>query len=316
MRLILPFRRYLVACLFLGWFLGCVDPKCLYAESTEQSGSSLYAFGLHLFQLGDYYRAITELKRFSLLFPEHQQRPVAQLLIGLALQEDSLYEDAFLHFQQLQHSGSGQADIGRVVAFKLGELRFQQEQYQQAMAHWQRFLQWYPDGPLVSQTTYLLGLASALQGQAEQGRHILSLLPPEDPLSEPAQALQHALEDIPPLPTTSPRIAGILAGILPGAGHLYLGQPAQALTAFLWNAAFLTGAALAFREGLEVVGGILLYFEAGWYLGNIQSAIAGAHEAQLQHQQAWTKSLRTTYALPILTFDRLQTPGIGVRIVF
>src|SRR5262245_3354903 len=223
-----------LVCLVLGSLLLGQSVGTLQAQPTEAPGTTLYAFGLHLFRLGDYYRAITELKRFSLLLPDHQQRPAAQLLIGLALQEDRLYDDAFVRFQQLQQTDSP-TDIGRVAAFKLGELRFQQEQYRQAITQWQQFLRLFPDGPVVPQTTYLLGLAMALDRQPGQAQRVLAAIPSGHALSEQALALQYALENAPPAPTKSPATAGLLAGILPGAGHLYIGKPGQALAAFLLN---------------------------------------------------------------------------------
>src|SRR5262245_43366461 len=138
-----PGQRFWALYLLVGWLLVWPCSPALQAEPAEPPGTSLYTFGLQLFRLGDYYRAITELKRFSLLFPDHQQYPAAQLLIGLALQEDQLYDDAFIHFQRLQESAST-TDIGRVAAFKLGELRFQQEQYRQAITYWQQFLRLFP----------------------------------------------------------------------------------------------------------------------------------------------------------------------------
>jgi tetratricopeptide (TPR) repeat protein len=307
--------QLLWALCLIGWLLVWPRPAALHAEPIDPPGTGLYTFGLHLFRLGDYYRAVTELKRFSLLFPDHQQYPVAQLLIGLALQEDQLYDDAWGHFQRLQQHEST-TDIGRLAAFKLGELRFQQEQYRQAITHWQQFLRLFPEGPLVPHTMYLLGLALALDGQPAQAQQLLATFPRQFDLSHQALLLQQALETAPPPQQKSPRTAGLLAGVLPGAGHLYLGKPGQAITAFLLNGVFLTGAAFAFHEGLEIVGGILLYFETGWYLGNIKSAMDGAREAPIQDQKAFANALRTTYALPTLTFERLQSPSIGLRIAF
>jgi hypothetical protein len=203
-----------------------------------------------------------------------------------------------------------------VAAFKLGEIRFLQQQHRQAIDYLQRFLHAFPEGPLAPQTTYLLGLSWALDGQREQAQRVLTAMPTQHALAEQALALQHALQTE-PLPTPkSPRLAGILAGVLPGAGHLYAGQPQQALTAFLLNGSFLTGAAFAFREGLVAVGAILLYFETGWYLGNINSAVEAAHSANRQQQSALTDQLRATYAPPPLTFQHLQTPGLGLRLTF
>jgi hypothetical protein len=103
---------------------------------------------------------------------------------------------------------------------------------------------------------------------------------------------------------------------LPGAGHLYIGKPVQAISAFLLNGLFLTGAAYALHEGLEAVGAILLFFETGWYLGNIKSAADGARAFNQQQQQVWNDHLKGTYAPPVLTLERLQTLSLGLRIAF
>jgi tetratricopeptide (TPR) repeat protein len=309
---LLAYSRHLfVICTLVGWLL----PATLHAEQVDAPGTILYDFGLHLYRHGDYYRAVTELKRFSLLFPDHQRHAAAQILIGLALQGDGLFDDAFVHFQNVQQA-AGENDVGRVATFKLGELRFQQEQYRQAVDHFQQFLRLFPEGPLVSHTTYLLSLAVAFNGQIDTAQRLLTSLSAHDPLSPQALALSQALQTAPTRPLKSPRTAGLLAGILPGAGHLYLGKPGQAISAFVLNGLFLTGAALAFHERLEVVGAILLYFETGWYLGNIKSAADGARDINSQQQQTWNTRLRTTYALPVVTLEHLQTPSIGIRIAF
>jgi hypothetical protein len=107
-----------------------------------------------------------------------------------------------------------------------------------------------------------------------------------------------------------------LAGLLPGAGHLYLGKPWQGLTAFLLNGSFLTGAVFAFREHLYATGAILLYFETGWYLGNINSAGAGAQAANRRQQRDFTEHLKSTYTPPPLSLQDLQAPALGLRLTF
>lgn len=315
MRLLHHAQRLYALCLLVGVLLLWPLPAVTQADQEEPPGTRVYAFGLELFRLGEYYRALTELKRFTLLYPRHQRHAAAQILIGLALQEDGLYDDAFIHFQRLSQAESD-TDVGQVAAFKLGELRFLQQRYQQAVDHFQRFLHAFPEGPLAPQTTYLLGLSWALDGQHAQAQHVLTIFPAQHALADQALALRHALPTEPLPPPKSPRLAGILAGLLPGAGHLYAGKPQHALTAFLLNGLFLTGAAVAFREGLEAVGAILLYFETGWYLGNINSAIDAARSANRQQQSALADHLRETYAPPPLTLHHLQAPGFGFRLTF
>lgn len=101
-----------------------------------------------------------------------------------------------------------------------------------------------------------------------------------------------------------------------GAGHLYAGKPWQAVTAFALNGLFLAGAAYAIHEKLELTGAILLFFETGWSLGGIKSAMDAARDANRQQQKAFADRLRTTYAPPVLTLQVLQAPGLGLRLTF
>ena len=168
----------------------------------------------------------------------------------------------------------------------------------------------------MSHTQYLLGLSWALDGQFSQAQRVFAALPARDPLAQQALALQEELRLTPPPQPKSPQVAGILSGILPGAGHLYAGKPLQAVTAFALNGVFLAGAAYAFHERLEATGAILLFFETGWYLGGINSAMDAARDANRQQQRALADHLRTTYTPPVLTFRALQMPGLGLRLTF
>lgn len=308
-------HRLQVVSLLIGVCWVAFSPAPAQAQPEAASATSVYAFGLHLFRLGDYYRAITEFKRFALLWPHDAHQPAAQLLIGLALQEDKAYDDAFAHFAHWPVTDDP-TDATRVAAFKLGELRFLQGQYRQAVLYLQGFLDTYPDGPLVAQTRYMLGLSWALDGEFARARHALEAVPARDPLAPRALALQEELRLAPPLQLKSPQVAGMLSGILPGAGHLYAGQPLQAVTALALNGAFLAGAAYAIHEKLTLTGAILLFFETGWYLGGISSAREAAREANRQQQRAFAERLKATYAPPVLTFQFLQTPGLGLRLTF
>lgn len=313
----------LVVCSLRLWALlalaVCYLPSVTYGAPAlnlpEPAGTHIYDAGLKLLRLGDYYGAITELKRFTLLFPQHAFHPAAQVLLGLALQEEETYDDAFLHFERLRQVDEP-LEVGQIAAFKLGELRFLQQQYRQAIGHLQSFLATFPESPLSTRGLYLLGLSLALDGQNGQARQVLGTLPSHDPLAQRALALQEELRLSPLPPQKSPGYAGVLAGILPGAGHLYAGKPWQALTAFVLNGVFLAGAAYAVHEGFETTGAILLFFETGWYLGNIQSAMEAARQANRQYQRNLVQHLRATYAPPTLTLRELQTPTLGLRLTF
>jgi len=306
---------YQVLSVVLGILWTCSPFTPAVAQADTELDVQVYTLGLHLFHLGDYYQAMTEFKRFSLLFPGHARQSATELLIGLALQEEKQYDAAFTHWQHWRLPDDT-TDTARVAAFKLGELRFVQGQYRQAILQWQDFLQRYPEGPLVGRTQYLLSLSWALDGQREQAQSLLAAFPARDPLASQALALQTELRSTPEPTFKSPQTAGILSGVLPGAGHLYAGKPWQALTALLLNGVFLAGAAYAFHDGLEVTGAILLFFESGWYLGGIYSAMEATRATNRQQQQDLAAHLKATYAPPPLTFHALQTPALGLRLRF
>lgn len=283
------------------------------SDTPGADATSVYAFGRHLLALGDHYRAITELKRFSVLFPDDPRQSAAQMLLGLAYQAEADYDTANTYFGRLRQN-EGENDFSRLALFKLGEMRLQQRQYPQAIRLFQRFLKQFPDGPLVDRTQYLLGLTHTLEGDPQSAKSIFESLALGTGWADEVLGIQRTLELAEPRESKSPRVAGILAGVLPGAGHLYIGKPRHAITAFLLNGLFLAGATVAFLEGLEATGVILLYFETGWYLGNIRSAREGALEFNRRQVQDVQDQLFTTYVPPGLTFKQL--PGLGLKINF
>ena len=162
---------------------GRASERCGVSPAGWRRPWQVYAFGTYLFRLGGYYRAVTELKRFTLLFPRHRQHDAAQVLIGLALQGDAAHGDARAHFQRLSQF-NGEISGAQVASSSLASSP-SQGQYQLSARNWQRFLNDAPQSPLTRRTAYLL----------DPSRH------------------------------KSPTAAGVLSGVLPGAGRLYIGKP-------------------------------------------------------------------------------------------
>jgi tetratricopeptide (TPR) repeat protein len=93
------------------------------------------------------------------------------------------------------------------------------------------------------------------------------------------------------LPRKDPVTAGVLSGILPGAGQLYCGQPKDAALAVILNGLFIAGAVESFSQELYVLGGILVLIESAWYGGNIYNAVNHAHKYNRKQEQSFIKSL-------------------------
>lgn len=96
------------------------------------------------------------------------------------------------------------------------------------------------------------------------------------------------------LPQKSPVLAGILS-IVPGAGHVYIGQPMIGLTALLWNGLFgyaLYEAIVNRQIGLSIALGV---FEFLWYSGSIFGAVNGAMKFNRDARRNALEELRERY---------------------
>jgi len=86
-----------------------------------------------------------------------------------------------------------------------------------------------------------------------------------------------------------------LLAIIPGAGHLYCERKKDALISFLLNGAMIYAAYEAFDHDLDVIGGIITFFELGFYSGNIYSAVNSAHKYNRNEKSKFLDYLRKKY---------------------
>jgi len=132
------------------------------------------------------------------------------------------------------------------------------------------------------------------------------LSPYYDRSSKLVEKLQKTASSV---PHKSPLIAGILSGVIPGAGHLYSKKPKDGIVSFFLNALFITGAVTAFRNDYNVTGGILSFFELGWYLGGIYSAGQAAKKSNESIRRRYLKSLEQ------ISFHFMQEENGGLLVL-
>ena len=72
--------------------------------------------------------------------------------------------------------------------------------------------------------------------------------------------------------------AAALFSIIPGGGHLYLGQPFIAAAALSWNGLFGYALYDSIARGQVGVAVVLGVFESLWYFGTLFGAVSGAHK--------------------------------------
>ena len=298
--LIRLFRTAIACTLFLAHLYSI---QAWGSEGTESA--SVFGFAESLYEEADYFRAISEYKRYQFLYPS--------------------------------------GDLGETAAFRIAESYFKAKRWPEAIAACNLFISKYRDSLRYYEMLYLKGRVEKLDKKNDEAlrtfdqlinaqdptygdkaiyqkalvmleradwhgtRNYLLQVPKESPLNLTAAAFLSDLDNVDKLPHKSPKTVGILATVLPGAGHLYTERPRDALLAFLLNGSFILGAVELFRHDNYVAGGILTFFELGWYGGNIYSAVSSAHKYNQQIQQEFIRNTKDKFNLSFYRDSEVKT---------
>lgn len=234
------------------------------------------SFADALFEEGDYYRAITEYKRFNFFFSDHRLIAKSTYRIGESYYMAKRWQNAIESFTSFTAKYRESSMFTDALYLK-GMSEKQLKRYDNALATFQEIItlksESYTDKALYQSAIVLMEM-----GEWEKASKTLLLIPKESPLSISSNIISSGLEHIDEIPQKSPTVAGTLAAILPGAGHLYTERPGDAIVSFLLNGAFILAAVELFHHENYIAGGIVTFFEIGWYSGNIYSAISSAHK--------------------------------------
>jgi tetratricopeptide (TPR) repeat protein len=271
--------------------LGWVGPSHAQAPLREEPERVL-GFAHQLLAEGDAYRAVTEYLAFLFLFPRHPRLVEARFFLGKAYQKEGQWSDAQRAFHEAALSGQGEGPWAREAAMELGETSLLAGQ-PEAAAHTFEEVSRFPGWRAVQGKALYRAAWCWMQSRRwENALRALDEIPSEDPLRPHAERLRaEIVEGLPQLSTRDPWLAAGLAALLPGSGHLYAGRTKDALTSFLLNGAFIAGAAVAIRKGYPITGGIMSFFELGWYLGGITTAAEGAERFNREQEARWLDSL-------------------------
>ena len=264
----------------------------------KERADFLWDFAGHLYQEQDFYRALSEYQRFVFLFPNDSRVSEAKLQIGRCYRRDGRPDKAFSHLIGLYQSKSAET-VRHEALLEMVAIREDQNRYPEAI-HWiKQFLERYPGWPEIDTIHLRLAWLQIDSGNYQEAIATLGLIQAESANYHRARSLRQALQQRPETAEKSPQTAGVLSALLPGAGHLYAGRPDQAVSSFLLNAIFITGTVVAFKNDSPVLGGILVFFELGWYLGGIRSAAQAAREENETREKKYRRELKQDYRLSL-----------------
>ena len=242
--------------------------------------SESIAFADHLLDRAEPWRALAEYERALFLCGECDLSARVELRIAEAYRRAGDHRAAAT---QLRAAATSRADRpeGIEAARGLGAALEASLDPAAASDAYVSFARAHADDP-TSPDLALLGVRTALRAH-DPSRVATAVEVATTTAPEKSSAAVAGLVDLPrAIETTrpsrrSPVAAGILSGVLPGAGHAYTGRYRDALSAFAINAIFVSATVLAVRDEQYAVAGVLGGFEVLWYGGSVIGAVNGAY---------------------------------------
>ena len=261
-----------------------------------------------LFNDGDYFRAITEYKRFLFLYPTDARAGRVHLQVGLSYQRGQQWDDARQTFEHLVEQSSDPA-VRAEAAYRIGETSFQQGRYTQAIADLRPVAERYEQTLVGDRARYLLGWSYLRGRQWPEASQTFEVITTTSPLFPSSRALAEAAREGEQLPRKSPALAGLMSAVIPGTGHFYTGRWRDGTIALLLNGAFLAAGIEAVSAGNEAAAGVLLFFEAAWYSGTIYGAVNAAHKYNRDLEDRWLQGLERQHSPAGRSLSR-ASPGL------
>ena len=235
-----------------------------------------FEFAEHYFDAAEYYRAIGEYERFIYFFPEDSRHERAMYKIGMAYLNGEKFQEAINAFNDLLTKFPS-TDFETEARFRISQCFANLKEYFKAINYLDRIAATAKDTNTSDEAYYRRGWIYLEMDQWEEAAKSFGCISRKNRDKYRLETLSDALSKKKDLQTKSPSKAGILA-ILPGAGHLYCSRYRDAAMVFFFNSAMIYAAYEAFDHDQDVLGGIITFFEVGFYSGNIYSAVNCAHK--------------------------------------
>ncbi len=228
----------------------------------------------------EYYRAVTEYKKYLILFPASDKCGYAHFQIGTAYYNGEEYESAAKAFALLRQSGpeeSYSARSGYFEALSYWKLK----KLSEAMLTFRETAAAHPQSELAPLALAASSLVALEKGDIAGSRADMTLFMaryPEHPGWDRIREARSMLSEHESLPRKSGVLAGILSAILPGSGYIYTGNFKDGITAFLINGLAAAGVATGVYQENYAVSGIVGGVGLPFYFGNIRGSVNAARK--------------------------------------
>jgi TolA-binding protein len=232
---------------------------------------------------GEYYRAITEYKKFLILFPDSEKADYAVFKTGMAYYRGEEYGPSLKHFSVLGEKYKTSRYLPE-ASFYEGLSYWKIKDREKARTAFDTLSEIFPRSEFAPLALVAGSLVNFEEQNVTASMKRLEWLTdryPEYPGSKNAKEAMTLIDQYPRLPEKSETLAALMSAVLPGSGYIYADRVGDGITAFLINALFIAGTIAAINGEnyavAAIVGGIGLPF----YIGNIYGSANAAKKWNL-----------------------------------
>ena len=287
-------RLYFIVLLLLFLF---PVPVTAADESIVLSGDVQMHLGDAFMAEGEYYRAITEYKKYLILFTDGRQRDAALFQTGRAYYLGMEYAPAVQAFAELRSSFPASPHAAD-AAYLAGICNARLNRPDKAAVAFESAAVMTAAAEIAPKARLGRSFVEFDRGNLTGARDELQRFLADFPADQRSGKVQTALTLLPQdgeLPRKSPLAAGIFSALVPGSGHVYAGHYGDGATAFLLDGLFITGTVVAVHHENYAVAGVVGVIGLPFYIGNIY----GAANAASRWNLAVRKGLRDRLAVTL-----------------
>jgi tetratricopeptide (TPR) repeat protein len=277
--------------------LALLNPVFLGAAQTSKvqpDEISIYAFAENLFSEKDYYRAITEYKRLSFLYPQSGLIPQVKFRIAKSYQLGEKFQIAFDLFDSVTKEYPT-LDVGQASEFESVETLYRMGNYDLALAGYEKFIKDNKYANLKDRAIYKQGYAHLRLRDTEKARQSFGMVAQNSLFAGAANDMSSKTNEFEKIPRKKPFLAGIMSAVIPGTGQFYNGRVKDGIIALITNGLFIWGTYEAFHREYYSIGAVAGTFALGWYSGNIFSAVNGSFRYNHNKEEKFLEDLRPNY---------------------
>lgn len=265
-------------------------------ESILLTGDVQMRLGDAFMAEGEYYRAITEYKKYLILFPDGRQGDRALFKTAMAYYLGLEYQPAAEAFAALRQRFPASPHASE-AAYLEGVCHARLNRLDKAAAAFEATAAGKPVADAAPRARLGLALVSFDRGDLAGTRSDLNRFVADFPADARAEKARAALTLLPPddeLPRKSPLVAGILSAIVPGSGQMYAGHYGDGVASLLLNGLFIAGTAVAIHQENYATAGVVGVIGLPFYIGNIYGAANAATKWNLGVRAGLRDSLAVT----------------------